>query len=61
MVKTSFVKKSVVTASGILDLDGDGIAIEVTDTGQVIFLKDAIEEFRDKIVTIEIRCDEVYA
>ena len=56
----NIVKKYSMNAKGILSIDGDVIALENTDTGELIQLSTLLEDFKDKLVKLSINYDEDY-
>lgn len=60
MAKASIVKKYAVHANGILSIDGDVVAIENTDTGELISLAELLDDFSNKTVKISVTYDEDY-
>ena len=56
----NIVKKYNMNAKGILSIDGDIIALENTDTGEMIQLSVLLEDFKDRLVKLSINYDEDY-
>ena len=47
-------------ASGILAITDEGVAIENTDTGELIDLKVLLSDFADRSVKLSVNYDEDY-
>ena len=61
MAKASITRKDALSANGILSIDEDGIvAIENTDTGELIDLKVLLADFADKTVKLSVTYDYDY-
>jgi hypothetical protein len=60
MAKASITRKDALSANGILSITDNGIAIENTDTGELIDLKVLLSDFADKIVKLSITYDYDY-
>lgn len=60
MAKASITKKYALSASGILDITDDGVAIENPDTGELIDLKILLKDFADRAVKLSVTYDEDY-
>ena len=60
MAKASIIKKYSLSASGILEVNEEGVFIENTDTGELIDLKTLLSDFKDKTVKLSINYDEGY-
>ncbi len=60
MAKASISKKYSVSGSGILSIEDDKVAIEVEDTGELVFLNDLLKDFKDKDVKISCTYNEDY-
>ena len=56
----NIVKKYSMNAKGILSIDGDIVALEDTDTGELIQLSTLLEDFKDRLVKLSINYDEDY-
>ena len=54
MAKASINKTFKLNAKGILSIEDDVVAIENTDTGELIDLKDLLAEFADKPVSLSV-------
>ena len=61
MAKTAIVKKYNLSAQGILVIEDDTIGIENVDTGELIEMKDLLEDFKDRTVKLSISYDEEYS
>ena len=60
MAKTAITKKYSLNASGILAITDEGVAIENTDTGELIDLKVLLSDFADRSVKLSVNYDEDY-
>ena len=60
MAKAAITKKYSLTANGILSISDDCVAIENTDTGELIDLRDLLSDFADKSVKLSITYDYDY-
>lgn len=60
MAKASISKKYSVSGSGILSIEDEKVAIEVEDTGELVFLNDLLKDFKDKDVKISCTYNEDY-
>lgn len=60
-MKAAITKKLSLNATGILSIDEDIIGIENPNTGEIIDLRDLLDEFADKTVKISIAYDYDYA
>lgn len=60
MAKASISKKYSVSGSGILSIEDDKVAIEVEDTGELVFLNDLLKDFKDKDIKISCTYNEDY-
>lgn len=60
MAKASITKKYSLSANGILSITDNKVAIENTDTGELINLTDLLREFADKTVKLSVNYDEDY-
>lgn len=60
MAKASISKKYSVSANGILSIDDDKVAVEVEDTGELVFLNDLLSDFNDKDVKLSCTYNEDY-
>lgn len=60
MAKASISKKYSVSANGILSIDDDKVAVEVEDTGELVFLDDLLSDFKDKDVKLSCTYNEDY-
>ena len=61
MAKSSITKKMSLSANGILAVnDDDHICIENPDTGELIDLRDLLEEFANKSVKLSVAYDYDY-
>lgn len=60
MAKASITRKDALSANGILSISDGGIAIENTDTGELIDLKVLLSDFADKSVKLSITYDYDY-
>lgn len=58
MAKAAITKKYSLSASGILDITDDAVCLENLDTGELIDLKDLLQDFNDKAVKISVSYDE---
>ena len=61
MAKASITRKDALNATGILSINDKCIAIENTDTGELIDLKVLLADFADKSVKLSITYDYDYA
>lgn len=60
MQKSAITKKLFLDASGILEIDENGIYLENTDNGELIDLRYLLYEFADKSVKLSCVCDYDY-
>ena len=60
MSKAAIVKKYALSASGILDINEDGVGIENTETGEFIDLRDLLVDFVNKSVKLSVNYDEEF-
>ena len=60
MAKAAITKKYSLNASGILAITDEGVAIENTDTGELIDLKVLLSGFADRSVKLSVNYDEDY-
>lgn len=60
MAKASITRKDALSANGILSIGDEGIAIENTDTGELIDLKVLLADFADKSVKLSVTYDYDY-
>ena len=60
MAKASITKKYSLSANGILSITDDGVAIENTDTGELISLAELLSEFVNRTVKLSVNYDEDY-
>ena len=61
MAKASITRKDALSATGILSIDKNGVvAIENTDTGELIDLKVLLSDFADKTVKLSVTYDYDY-
>lgn len=60
MAKAAITKKYSLNASGILAITDAGVAIENTDTGELIDLKVLLSDFADRSVKLSVNYDEDY-
>lgn len=60
MAKASITRKDALSATGILSINDEGIAIENADTGELIDLKVLLADFADKSVKLSITYDYDY-
>lgn len=60
MAKASISKKYSVSGSGILSIEDEKVAIEVEETGELVFLNDLLKDFKDKDVKISCTYNEDY-
>lgn len=56
----NITRKYALNAKGILSIEDGVIAIENADTGELIELKDLLEDFADKTVKLSVNYDEDY-
>ena len=60
MAKASISKKYSVSGSGILSIEDEKVAIEVEETGELVFLNDLLKDFKDKDIKISCTYNEDY-
>ena len=60
MAKASITKKYTLSANGILDINDDGIAIENSDTVELINLKTLLSDFANRSIKLSVAYDEDY-
>ena len=60
MAKAAITKNYSLNASGILAITDEGVAIENTDTGELIDLKVLLSDFADRSVKLSVNYDEDY-
>lgn len=56
----NITRKYALNAKGILSIEEDGVFIENSDTGELIDLKELLEDFADKTVKLSVNYDEDY-
>ena len=56
----SIVKKYSLSAKGILAIEDGAVALENSDTGEMISFETLLEDFKDKSVKISVTYDEDY-
>ena len=56
----NITRKYALNAKGILSIEAHGVFIENADTGELINLKDLLEDFADKTVKLSVNYDEDY-
>ena len=56
----NITRKYALNVKGILSIEDGTIAIENIDTGELIDLKDLLEDFADKTVKLSVNYDEDY-
>ena len=56
----AIMKKYSLSAKGILDIKEEGVFLENGDTGEVIDLRDLLEEFADRVIKLSVNYDEEY-
>lgn len=60
MAKASITKKYSLSANGILDIDENSVALENTDTGEMIDFKTLLSDFAGKTIKLSVNYDEDY-
>lgn len=60
MAKAAIVKNYKLSANGILSIEDEGVFIEVSDTHELIDLKDLLVDFADKTIKLSVTYDEDY-
>lgn len=60
MANAAIIKKTSLSANGILSIEDSVVGIENTDTGEFFNLKDLLVDFKDKLVKLSINYDEDY-
>lgn len=60
MAKAAITRKYSLSASGILEVNEDGVSIENVNTGELIPLQVLLEDFDDKAVKLSVNYDEDY-
>lgn len=60
MAKAAIVRKYALNANGILSITDDGVAIENTETGELIQFADLLSDFADHMIKLSITYDEDY-
>jgi hypothetical protein len=60
MAKAAITQKYSLTANGILSVTDECVAIENSDTGELIDLRDLLSDFADKSVKLSITYDYDY-
>ena len=60
MAKAAIVKKYALSANGILFIEDNTVGVENLDTGELIELKDLLEDFKDKTIKLNVTYDEDY-
>lgn len=56
----NITKKYTLNAKGILDIGPTSVGIEVPDTGEIVALKDLLEDFDGRSVKLSVAYDEEY-
>ena len=56
----NIVLKYALNAKGILSIENEDIAIENSDTGEMIRLCDLLKDFADKTIKLSVTYDEDY-
>lgn len=59
-MKTAITKKLSLSATGILDINDDGIFVENVDTGELIDFKVLLSDFTDKTIKLSVTYDYDY-
>ena len=52
MAKAAIVRKYALSATGILSVNDDGVALENTETGELIQFEDLLGDFADKVMCV---------
>ena len=60
MAKAAIVRKYALSATGILSVNDDGVALENTETGELIKFEDLLGDFADKTIKLSVNYDEDY-
>lgn len=60
MAKAAIVKKYALSANGILSITDDGVALENTETGELILFEDLLSDFADRMIKFNVTYDEDY-
>lgn len=60
MAKASITKKYSLSANGILSITDKNVAIENTDTGELIDLVELLSDFANRTVKLSVNYDEDY-
>ena len=60
MAKAAIVKKYALSANGILSITDDGVALENTETGELISLAELLSDFADRMIKFNVTYDEDY-
>lgn len=60
MAKAAIVKKYALSATGILSISDDGVALENTETGECIRFEDLLNDFSDRVIKLSVTYDEDY-
>lgn len=61
MAKAAITKKYALSATGILDVNEDGVAIENPDTGDMIELAVLLKDFANRPIKLSVTYDEDYS
>ena len=56
----AIMRKYSLNAKGILDINDEGIFIENGDTGELIDLKELLNEFSNRPIKLSVNYDEEY-
>lgn len=59
-MKAAITKKLSLSATGILDINDDGIFVENVDTGELIDFKVLLSDFTDKTIKLSVTYDYDY-
>lgn len=59
-MKATITKKLSLSATGILDINDDGIFVENVDTGELIDFKVLLSDFADKTIKLSVNYDYDY-
>ena len=60
MAKAAIVKKYALSATGILNINDDSVALENTETGELIRFEDLLSDFSDRVIKLSVTYDEDY-
>lgn len=57
MAKTAISKRTSLSAYGILDINENGVFLEVENTGEIIDFRQLLKDFSDKTIELSVNFD----